>query len=328
MIRALTSWLLPLVFALAAAFSSARAAETLRLNGHEYLRLTEWARANHLEVAWLKRDETLQLSSGSIKLLLTIDSRDAQFNGVEVLLSFPVVQRDSKVFLARIDAQSALQPLLVPPKNSRGTLLKRICLDPGHGGKDPGNQAGSNQEKKYALLLAEELRKQLSHSGFKVFLTRSSDKFVELPDRPDLANRKGADLFVSLHFNSSDASQNSVKGVEVYCLTPPGAQSTNAQGEGGSTAACTGNRNNDRNTFLAYELQKGLTRGLAVEDRGVRRARFAVLRDATMPAVLIEAGFMSHPAESRKIFDAAYRRQIAHAIVEGILDYKRQVEVK
>ena len=78
--------------------------------------------------------------------------------------------------------------------------------------------------------------------------------------------------------------------------------------------------------LLAYDLQQSLTRSLSVEDRGVHRARFAVLRDATMPAVLIEGGFMSHPSEGRKIFDAAYRREMARAITEGILHYKRQTE--
>jgi N-acetylmuramoyl-L-alanine amidase len=73
-------------------------------------------------------------------------------------------------------------------------------------------------------------------------------------------------------------------------------------------------------------MQKALTRNLAAEDRGVRRARFAVLRDAVMPAVLIEAGFMSHPAEGRKIFTSAYRQKMARAIVEGLLAYKRAVE--
>jgi N-acetylmuramoyl-L-alanine amidase len=73
-------------------------------------------------------------------------------------------------------------------------------------------------------------------------------------------------------------------------------------------------------------VQKALTHSLAVEDRGVRHARFAVLRDAVMPAVLIEAGFMSHPAEGRKIFTTEYRQQMARAIVDGVLAYKRTVE--
>lgn len=326
LLRALTTRLLAGVLALAAGGACTRAAETARINGHEYLRLTEWATANHLAVSWVKRDDLLLLRSGSNKILLTVDSRDAQFNGVHLLLLFAVAKLQGKLYLARTDAQESLEPLLSPPKNPRGDRLRTICLDPGHGGKDPGNQAGARQEKQYTLLMAEELRRQLGHAGFKVFLTRSSDRFVELPDRPALANRKRADLFISVHFNAAQASAHSVKGAEVYCLTPAGAPSSNSQGEGGSAAACTGNRNNNRNTFLAYEIQKALTHYLDTDDRGLRRARFAVLRDATMPAVLIEAGYMSHPAESRKIFDPDYRRRIAQAIVAGVLEYKHQVE--
>jgi N-acetylmuramoyl-L-alanine amidase len=131
---------------------------------------------------------------------------------------------------------------------------------------------------------------------------------------------------VSLHFNAADSSRDSVQGTEVYCLTPAGASSTNARGEGGGAGSFPGNRSNEKNLLLSYSVQKALTRDLGTEDRGVRRARFAVLRDAAVPATLIEAGFMSHPVEGRKIFTAAYRQKMAHAIVEGVLAYKRQVE--
>jgi N-acetylmuramoyl-L-alanine amidase len=87
-----------------------------------------------------------------------------------------------------------------------------------------------------------------------------------------------------------------------------------------------GNRCNDKNILLAYDVQKSLVQQLGVQDRGVRRARFAVLRDAEMPAILVEAGFMSHPVEGSKIFTPAYRRQLARAIVDGIMTYKRAVE--
>jgi N-acetylmuramoyl-L-alanine amidase len=78
--------------------------------------------------------------------------------------------------------------------------------------------------------------------------------------------------------------------------------------------------------LLAFQMQKALVRGLGVEDRGVRRARFWVLRDAIMPAALVEAGFMSHPTEGKKILDPQYRRQIARCIVQGLLAYKKTVE--
>jgi N-acetylmuramoyl-L-alanine amidase len=298
----------------------------LQIAGKEYVRMGDWARANDFEMRWLKRDETAQLSKGSSKFLFTMDSREAQLNGVAAWLSFPAVQRNGSIYLSQLDLQTTLQPILSPPKNRPGTRIIRICLDPGHGGKDPGYRVGSNQEKKYVLLLAQELRDQLTRAGFTVTLTRNTDEFIELPVRADLARRRNADLFVSLHFNAAPSSASTVRGAEVYCLTPAGASSTNARGEGGGAGWFAGNRNNDKNMFLAYQLQKSLTRNLGAEDRGVHRARYAVLRDAVMPAVLIEAGFMSHPVEGKKIFDPAYRRQMAKSIVDGLLAYKQAVE--
>jgi N-acetylmuramoyl-L-alanine amidase len=290
------------------------------------VRLTDWAKANGLEIKWLRQDETLQLSNHSSKLVLAVDSREAQVNGVRVWLLFPVVARNEALCLAQLDVDTTLRPLLSPPKGRPGARIRTICLDPGHGGKDPGNRVGSNQEKLYTLLLAQELRTQLARAGLKVTLTRGTDTFIDLPTRTELAKRRSADLFVSLHFNAAEARRDSVQGAEVYCLTPAGASSTNARGEGAGAGSFPGNRQNDKNLFLAFEVQKALTRNLSVEDRGVRRARFAVLRDTVMPAVLIEAGFMSHPAEGRKIFTAAYRQKMARAIVEGLLAYKRAVE--
>jgi N-acetylmuramoyl-L-alanine amidase len=294
--------------------------------GHgDYVRAGEWAKANGYHITWLRPNQVIQLRSLSAKLILTVDSREAQINDVGVWLSFPVVLREGSVWLSHLDVETTLRSLLITHPHTHGSL-KSVCLDAGHGGKDPGNRVGPFQEKKYTLLLAQEVGRQLTRAGLNVIMTRSSDTLIDLPLRPEIARRKNADLFVSLHFNSIESSRTVVRGAEVYCLTPAGASSTNARGEGGNTGACPGNRNNDKNVFLAYEVQKSLTRSLSVEDRGVRRARFAVLRDATMPAVLIEAGFMSHPEEGKRIFDTGYRRMMAKAIVDGLLAYKRAVE--
>ena len=301
-----------------------RAAEQMRIGGREYVRVTDWARERNLSVQWIKRDEIAQLANATTKLRLEVHSPEAQINGVAVRLLFPLVSRPDGIYISRLDLQQSFAPVLWPPK-SRGKPIKNICLDPGHGGKDPGFRVGSNQEKRYTLLLAQELREQLAQAGYIVSLTRTRDTFLELPDRPEVARRRKADLFISLHFNAAEASPSSVQGAEVYCLTPAGAPSTNARGEGSGAGWFAGNRFNEQNMLLAYQLQQSLTRTLPAEDRGVHRARFAVLRDAAMPAVLIEAGFMSHPAEGRKIFSPAYRRQIARAIVEGIGSYKKNI---
>jgi N-acetylmuramoyl-L-alanine amidase len=297
-----------------------------RASGAAFVRLTEWARARGFELRWLKKDETLQLSSQSARLLFSVDSNDADVNGVGVRLLFPVAIHDGMPCLSQLDSQMTLDPILSPPRSRRGASVTRICLDPGHGGIDPGNRAGSHQEKTYTLLLAQELAAQLTRAGYKVTLTRDTDKFIELSDRPAIAKRRSADLFISLHFNSAPNSANTVRGAEVYCMTPVGAPSTNARGEGGGAGWYPGNRSNDKNVYLAYQLQKSVTKNLGAEDRGLHRARFAVLRDATMPAVLIEAGFMSNPSEGTRIFDAGYRKQIAKSIVDGIGAYRRGTE--
>jgi N-acetylmuramoyl-L-alanine amidase len=297
-----------------------------RVSGPAYVRLTEWARSHDFELRWLKKDETLQLTRQSARLVFTVDSNDADVNGVGVRLLFPIAIRDGVPCLSQLDAQMTLDPILSPPRSRRGASVTRICLDAGHGGIDSGNRVRSFQEKTYTLLLAQELATQLTRAGYKVTLTRDSDRFIELSERAAIAKRRSADLFISLHFNSAPNSASTVRGAEVYCMTPVGAPSTNARGEGSGAGWYPGNRLNDKNVYLAYQLQKSVTKTLGTEDRGLHRARFAVLRDAVMPAVLIEAGFMSNPAEGRKIFDFGYRKQIAKAIVDGVGAYRKGTE--
>ena len=108
-------------------------------------------------------------------------------------------------------------------------------------------------------------------------------------------------------------------------MTPQRATSSNARGEGATARTFNGNLSNTKNMLLAYQLQKAIVAGTKLEDRGVKRARFAVLREAQTPAALIEAGFMSNPAEARKIYSAAWRKQLAQSIVTGIKGYRDTV---
>ncbi len=294
--------------------------------GPDYVRLTEWAQANQLQIRWRDHDKTLQLSNGVVRIALTVNSCDAQINGVQTRLSFPVDLRNGLPFVSQLDLAKNFGPVLHPPVNKPGAKIKTVCLDAGHGGADTGERSGGIEEKKYTLLLAQELGGQLTRAGFNVVMTRTKDVKVELSARADIARRRRADLFVCLHFNSSPVDRNEVKGIETYCLTPAEASSSNANGRTGDTSRLKANGNDEKNLLLAHQLQKSLLRGLPAEDRGVKRARFQVLREATMPAVLIEGGFMSHPVEQKKILDPAYRRQMARAIVDGILAYKAAVK--
>jgi N-acetylmuramoyl-L-alanine amidase len=300
--------------------------ESAEFAGQHYTRLSDWARGNNFEPRWLQRGEALSLSNPSHHLEFQKDSKNSAFNGVNVVLSYPVVMRNDAAYIADVDLRTTLAPLLSPPPPSSGTRIRTIVIDPGHGGKDPGFQVGPNQEKKYTLLLALELRDQLKKAGFNVALTRTKDVYVEKSARPEFARQHGADLFISLHWNCVSTGKDSTKGVQTYCITPAGAPSSNESTDITDTSSQPGNRNNDKSLFLAYELQKSIVQGVGVDDRGVRRARFTVLCLADMPAILIEGGYMSHPAESKRIYDPAFRRQMARAIVDGVMAYKRQVE--
>jgi len=308
----------PLLLAVALFAPPARAA---LINGHSYQPLADWADANRFRTAARRSDEIV-LTNRTARLVLDKDSRTAQINGVNVALSFPVAVDKGQFSIAQLDLTKTIEPLLFAPKFA-GKKISTIVLDPGHGGKDPGNRVAGRNEKTATLALAQELSDQLKASGFKVMLTRTKDKFVELPVRPDIANRANADLFVSLHFNATESGKAEVSGPETYCITPVGASSSNAQGEGANYGATPANVSEKKSLLLAYQVQKALVNNLGVNDRSVRRARFAVLRDCEMPAILVESGYMTHPVEGKKIFDTAYRKQLAAAIVKGILAYQK-----
>ena len=304
----------------------ARPAPAALINGRSYTALGDWAGANGLRLVRNGRSDEFMVTNRNTWLVFEKDSHTAEINGVNVALSFPVAVDKGEVLIAQLDLNKTIEPLIFSPKVSTKKNTT-VCLDPGHGGKDSGNRVGGgffgHSEKTYTLALALELRDQLKKAGFNIVLTRSKDTFVELTERPDLANRRNADLFVSLHFNATETGKNEVAGPETYCITPVGASSSNAQGEGANHGACIANRVENKSLLLAYQVQKALVKNLGAEDRSVRRARFAVLRDAEMPAILVESGYMTHPAEGRKIYDAGYRRRIAAAIVKGILNYQK-----
>jgi N-acetylmuramoyl-L-alanine amidase len=314
---------LPAILILTLCHLPARAAF---INGQNYVPLADWADANGLKTFWLRRGGEVAATNRAARLVFNKDSNTAEINGVRVALSFPVAVDKGTPLIAQFDLDNTVRPLLFPSRYVEPKKITTICLDPGHGGKDTGNRVGgffSHNEKTYTLLLAQELHDQLRRAGFNVILTRTKDAYVDLPQRPALANRFGVDLFVSLHFNAAPTSKNEVAGPETYCITPVGAASSNAQGEGADHGPTTANRVEKKSLLFAYQIQKSLVQNLGVNDRSVRRARFAVLRDAQMPAILIEGGYMTNPAEGRRIYDAAWRRQLAAAIVKGILNYQK-----
>ncbi|HEX4120772.1 MAG TPA: N-acetylmuramoyl-L-alanine amidase [Verrucomicrobiae bacterium] len=303
----------------AAAHAGWKNLERVTVSGSEYVRLSEWGESGGFTMKWNRKDPGIVLSGPAGRLDFAIDSRRAEIEGVTLWLSLPVVNRGGVALISMTDLRTTLEPVLFPHKSD--ARIRTICLDPGHGGKDTGTSDHRNYEKKYTLLLAREVEDLLKEEGFKVVLTRTSDAYVELTDRTLTASRRGADLFVSLHYNAGPAA---VHGVEVYCLAPAGMKSSNEGAGKSSQTAETGNAQDDHNVLLAYEVQKSITHDLPLEDGGMKRSRFEVLRDAHMPAILIEGGFMSDPGDAKYIYDSAFRKRMARAIVDGIIGYKRK----
>jgi N-acetylmuramoyl-L-alanine amidase len=295
--------------------------------GSGYLPLADWARLNGWKITRNPGSREITANGPGGRLAMVIDGSRMQFNDVSIWLSNPVQLFDNQVCVASQDVRAVLNPLTRPPLLPAGKRVRTICLDPGHGGKDPGHRTGSRLEKAYTLALAREVRSKLVAAGFNVVLTRREDEYVDHPERTSMASRLKADLFVSLHFNASPDGSSDANGFEVYAMTPEGARSTNISRDIGSLKAWSGNEADGENLLLAYQVQRALLQRLpGSEDRGVRRARFLVLRLSEMPAILIEGGFMTNPSDARYIYSDTGRSRLAQGITDGILAYRRQVE--
>ena len=177
--------------------------ERVTVSGSDYVRIVEWAESSGLSMKWNRKDSEIYLSGSAEPVEFTIDSRRVAVGGITVWLSLPVVNRSGVAMVSLTDLRTTLEPVLFPRKSE--ARVKTICLDPGHGGKDAGKADHHNYEKEYTLLLARQVESMLKEDGFNVVLTRNRDEFIELPDRPLLAEHHGADLFVSMHYNAADA---------------------------------------------------------------------------------------------------------------------------
>ncbi len=174
-----------------------------------------------------------------------------------------------------------------------------VLVDPGHGGKDPGAIGiGGTQEKAVILPIAKRLAEILQENGVQVVLTRDSDYFVSLPGRVAMAERANADVFVSIHANSAGASRPDVNGLETYYY--------------------------DSGLGLARIVHNNILRSVSVRDRGVRKARFYVLRRSSMPSILVETGYLTGRQDVAKLRNAQYQNQMAEAIARGILQYLKR----
>ena len=259
--------------------------------------------------------------AGKEKLVFTANKNACSFAGTKIALSFPAIRRDGRLYVSRLDLDKTLAPLSARRTGVVRHRVGTITLDPGHGGRDQGASGRVLREKLATLLLARRVAAILRACGFRVQMTRAFDSFVPLGERCRIQRVSKSDLFVSIHLNA--AVNKTLRGIETYALTPAGAASSS--GGKPSAKSFSGNRNDANNVLLANAIQRALLKRTGAVDRGVKRARFAVLRDITAPGVLVEVGYLSNFYEEKLLFDPAYREKLARGIAEGIIVYQRAV---
>jgi len=252
-----------------------------------------------------------------------VGSRKLLFNGALIWMHGELMEeRRNRFSIQPEDVSFILDPLLRADNALCNEGFRKVVLDPGHGGRDEGAASkGGTQEKKIVLRIASAAEKMLEAAGVSVQMTRADDTTLSLADRSNIARKAKADLFVSIHLNS--AGDPSANGIETYVLTASGCAGTTSSRTDRRMYA--GNRNDAANTVLGYYVHKGLMLNANSADRGIKRARFQVLRDAPCPAVLIECGFLSNDRQEAKLLDPSYADKIAEGLTRGILIYLERV---
>ena len=264
-----------------------------------------------------------------------------------------IAENDVKKISTKPAAQAA--PVVVKPKPPKADIagtreVRTIVIDPGHGGKDPGASGKRSQEKDIVLSVAKLLRKNLADAGFNVKLTRSKDVFIELRQRANLANQWDGDLFISLHCNAIDASEERkriIQGYQFYVLRAPESEEDKAIARRENAVATLYGEKNAKDELSPLEWfklearleQYKQTSYLFTEkllnsfedgkikkmNTGVGGAGFMVLVGAMMPAVLIELGFISNEEDEAYMITAKGQKDLADRIAEAVSKYKDAV---
>ena len=254
------------------------------------------------------------------RLRISVKDNLAEWNGLEVWLGFPPRIVEGALALHRLDIEKNLEPLVqetVPIMKPQPVVV----IDAGHGGPQVGTHSvlARRFEKEFALDWALRLDQLLRSNGWTVVLTRTNDVDLSISNRVAIAEQVKADLFISLHFNSS-YPQTDQAGIETYCITPVGMPSSLTRGFGDNATHPLPNNSFDKpNVQYAWRVHQGIIFATRAKDRGLRRARFmSVLSSQNRPAVLIEGGYLSNPREASLITTAEYRQRLAAGVANAL----------
>lgn len=268
---------------------------------------------------------------------------DIQIDGKELFIGFDKLNLNStkstktntKTTIAKEEKETKKQVI---------TGNKIVVIDPGHGGKDGGaiGDNGKLLEKNIVLSLSLKIGQELKKRGYKVYYTRTKDRFINLRDRTKIANEKRASMFISIHANASPNKKraSSMQGIETFFLSPARSERSKEVAEKENKSDLEEANYFSKQNFLhslsrekiiasnrlAIDIQKytlsSVRKRYKVKDGGVREAPFWVLVGAQdMPAVLVEIGYITHPSEGKRLATKAYQDLVAEGIANGIQNY-------
>src|SRR5437867_2702702 len=296
--------------------------QVIRVSGHDYLSVDNISKFYGLPAEVVPSGAKIQTDTADHPLEFVSGSREAIINGARSWLCFTVIEQDGKSLVTRTDVAKTIEPLVRPHRVPDVGKVQTVVLDPGHGGHDKGQVSRYGAEKDFALDVARKLRSILQAKGLRVIMTREGDYFVPLEVRAKIANAARNSIFVSIHFNATNDDPNAT-GFEIFSFTPRGAPSTSD----GTVAANSvnmqpGSSVDAQSLALSACIYHSVLGQLREYDRGIKRARFAVLRLTKVPAVLIEGGFLTERGESKLISNKDWRAKLAGAIGIGIESYR------
>ena len=318
---------------------------TYNVNGVSYISLTNLCNARGIAWDYDTIGRVISLSRGAHNVDLMVGDSFILVDGSAQHLSYPVDMYQGMVVVPYSFKDQVIEGVFreyVLPGRSYSTALslKKIVIDAGHGGEDPGALGRTGlREKDVNLDIAKKLAAILREDGLEVILTRNSDRFISLSGRVSIANSANADLFVSIHSNASRT--RSLNGFEVYYVTPSVNDSKRAYSSARSVPIAVEHfelasssmdlkaiiwdmihvSNQAESVCLARKICRVMDDNSDSRIIGIKGARFAVLRGARMPAVLVETGFVSNREEEKLLKNSIYRQKVAEIIAKGILDF-------
>jgi N-acetylmuramoyl-L-alanine amidase len=299
-----------------------------------------------IEWQWDSISQIFAFSAGGKPTKVLVGSNLVIRGGERIILSSTVERKDNMIVVPPDFTEKVLGSLSAPSGGPAAVVslgkCREIMIDAGHGGKDPGAKGLSNSiEKDIVFDIANRLKSGLEKIGYKVTMTRDTDDFISLQRRTELASASKADLFVSIHANST--ASRKIQGLEIFYSRELDHEADLTQRQANEKAFLRRlNMNNDslvvgkivkdmmyankqtESVMLADHIIEGTSKAVDTPDRGGRPSGFFVVKNTLIPAVLFEVGYLTNPVEAKLLTTEEYRQKVADAIAAGIVAYSNE----